>query len=148
MGWECVRHAYLPGTERAQALLASCQGSPTPRYLVADAKLSSDDKAANLKKLGFITRIPGPLKLGPQVVRQALTGNPWQRFDETTPYQPSELGPSGMAQRWLVVWSQASLERAQGRVHPAAQREAEAMHKQLLHLQAQRFETPSQAQEA
>src|SRR5215813_6725344 len=44
--------------ERAQALLATFQGSPTPRYLVADAKLYSEDNAANLQKLGFITRIP------------------------------------------------------------------------------------------
>src|SRR5215471_5411613 len=43
--------------ERAQALLATFQGSPTPRYLVADAKLYSEDTAAHLKKLGFITRI-------------------------------------------------------------------------------------------
>jgi transposase len=53
-----------------------------------------------------------------------------------------------MAQRWLVVWSQASLERAQASVNNAAKREAEAIDKQLFHLQAQRFETPSQAQEA
>ena len=53
-----------------------------------------------------------------------------------------------MAQRWLVVWSQASLERAEASVKKAWQREAEAVKKQLLHLQAQRFETPSQAQQA
>jgi len=134
--------------ERVQALLASFQGSPTPRYLVADAKLYSEDTAAHLQKLGFITRIPGTLKLVTQVIRQALTWNTWQRFDETTHYQPIELCHYGMAQRWLVVWSQASLERAQGSVNNAATREAAAIAKQLFHLQAQRFETPSQAQEA
>src|SRR5919199_1742656 len=134
--------------ERAQALLATFQGSPTPRYLVADAKLYSEENAANLKKLGFITRIPGTLKLVTQVIGQALTWDTWQRLDETLRYQPIELCHYGMAQRWLVVWSQASLERAQASVNNAAQREAEAIHKQLFHLQAQRFETPSQAQEA
>jgi transposase len=134
--------------ERAQALLATFQGSPTPRYLVADAKLYSEDNAANLQKLGFITRIPGTLKLVTQVIGQALTWNTWQRLDETTRYQPIELCHYGMAQRWLVVWSQASLERAQASVNNAAKREAEAIDKQLFHLQAQRFETPSQAREA
>ena len=34
------------------------------------------------------------------------------------------------------------------RINKARQREAEAINKQLFHLQAKRFETPKQAQEA
>src|SRR5256712_8729916 len=37
--------------ERAQALLATFRGSPTPRYLVADAKLYNEENAAHLKQL-------------------------------------------------------------------------------------------------
>ena len=53
-----------------------------------------------------------------------------------------------MAQRWLVVLSQAALERAEASVNNACQREAEAIKQHLFHLQAKRFETPTQAQEA
>jgi hypothetical protein len=53
-----------------------------------------------------------------------------------------------MAQRWLVVSSQASLERAEASVNTACQREAEAIAKQLFHFQARRFETPTLAQDA
>jgi hypothetical protein len=52
-----------------------------------------------------------------------------------------------MAQRWLVGWSPASYERAGASVDQACQREAAALDKHLLHLPAQRFETPTQAQE-
>lgn len=134
--------------ERAHALIATFKGSPTPRYLVADAKLYTEENAANLKKLGFITRIPGTLKLVSQVIGQALTWDTWHGLDETTRYQPIALCHFGMAQRWLVVWSQASLERAQAHVNKVSTREAEAIQKQLFHLQATRFETLSQAQEA
>jgi transposase len=134
--------------ERAQALLATFQGSPSPRYLVADAKLYTEANATNLAKLGFITRIPGTLKLVSQVITQALTWDTWQCFDATTRYQRISLCHYGMAQRWLVVWSQASLERAEASVKKACQREAEAVKTQLFHLQAKRFETPSQAQQA
>ncbi len=134
--------------ERAHALIATFKGSPTPRYLVADAKLYTEENAANLKKLGFITRIPGTLKLVSQVIGQALTWDTWHGLDETTRYQPIALCHFGMAQRWLVVRSQASLERAQASVNKAATREAEAIKKQRFHLQAKRFETPSQAQDA
>jgi transposase len=116
--------------------------------VVADAKLYTEDNAANLKKLGFITRIPGTLKVVSQVIGQALKWDTWHGLDETTRYQSIELCHFGMAQRWLVVWSQASLERAQASVNKAFKREVEATQKQLFHLQAKRFETPIQAQEA
>src|SRR3954469_3725215 len=45
--------------ERAQALMTAFAHAPTPRYLVADAKLYTEATAATLAKLGFITRIPG-----------------------------------------------------------------------------------------
>jgi transposase len=134
--------------ERARALMTTFKGSPNPRYLVADAKLYSEENAANLAKLDFITRIPGTLKLVGQVIGQALTWDTWCCLDETTRYQSIELCHYGMAQRWLVVWSQASLERAEASVNKACEREAEAIDKQLYHLQAKRFETPSQAREA
>jgi transposase len=134
--------------ERAQALMATFRKSPSPRYLVADAKLYHEENAPNLAKLGFITRIPGTLKLVTQVITQALRWDTWQSLDATTRYQRIALCHYGMAQRWLVVWSQAALERAAASVNKTCQREAEAINKQLFHLQAKRFETPTQAQEA
>src|SRR6267143_1829544 len=119
--------------ERAQALMTTFQGAPSPRYVVADAKLYSEENAANLKKLGFITRVPGTLKLVTHVIAQALRWDTWQRLDETTRYQAIELCHYGMAQRWLVVRSQASYERAVASVDKARQREAAAIDKQLFH---------------
>lgn len=54
----------------------------------------------------------------------------------------------GMAQRWLVVWSQASLARAETSINQACQREGEAITKPRFHRQAKRFETPTQAEAA
>src|SRR5256884_1636380 len=134
--------------ERAQALMQTFASSPTPRYLVADSKLYTEDNAATLRKLGFITRIPNTLKLVAQVIGQALQGATWQRVDDTTRYQRIELCHYGMAQRWLVVYSQAAFERAEVTVSKAQQREYEVIEKQLFHLQATRFETPEAAQAA
>ena len=134
--------------ERAEALMAAFARSPTPRYLVADAKLYTEDTAATLAQLGFITRMPGTLKLVSQVITQALQGDRWHRLDETTRYYGLELCHYGMAQRWLVVSSQAAMERAEARITKAQQREWEAIEKQLLHLHAKRFETPEAAQAA
>lgn len=134
--------------ERAEALIATFKNSPTPRYVVADAKLYHEENATHLKHLGFITRIPGTLKLVSQVISQALRWDAWQELDATTRYQRLELGHYGMAQRWLVVSSQAAWERAERTVAKACQRESEAIAKQLFHLQAKRFETPEAAHAA
>src|SRR4029434_4478198 len=122
--------------------------APTPRYLVAEAKLYTEDTAATLAKLGFITRIPGTLKRVSQVITQVLKQDLGQRIDETTRYHRLELCHYGMAQRWLVVSSQAARERAEASVTKAQQREGEAIEQQLLHLQAKRFETPEAAHAA
>jgi len=134
--------------ERAEALMAAFASAPTPRYLVADAKLYTEDTAATLAKLGFITRIPGTLKLVSQVIAQALQEDRWHRLDETTRYYGVELCHYGMAQRWLVVSSQAAMERAEASITKAQQREWATIEKQLLHLHAKRFETPEAAQAA
>jgi transposase len=134
--------------DRAEALLSTFKGSPTPRYLIADSKLYSADNAAQLKQLGFITRIPGTLKLVSQVISQALRWATWQPVDDATRYQRLDLCHYGMAQRWLLVSSEAALQRAEKSVSKAQKRELETVQKQLFHLQAQRFETQESAQAA
>jgi hypothetical protein len=53
-----------------------------------------------------------------------------------------------MAQRWLVVSSEAAQQRGEKSVSKAQKRELEAIDKQLFHLQAKRFESPHNAQAA
>src|SRR6266516_2800718 len=53
-----------------------------------------------------------------------------------------------MAQRGLVVSSDAAVQRAEAPVNKAQRREAEAIEKHLFPVQAQRFETPEAAQAA
>ena len=134
--------------KRAEALMRAFKDTPSPRYLVADAKLYCADNAVHLAQLGFITRVPATLKLVSQVITQALQSDTWQSFDDNTCYQSLALCHYGMAQRWLVVSSQAAYARAEATLNHATQREHEAITKQLFHLQAQRFCAPEAAQAA
>jgi len=90
--------------QRAEALMRAFKDTPSPRYLVAEAKLYCEANATPLAKLGFITRIPATLKVVSQVMSQALQWDTWQPFDHTTRSQPLTLCHYGMAQRWLVVY--------------------------------------------
>jgi transposase len=134
--------------ERAQAFMSALKTSPSPRYLIADATLYTADNAANLQRFGFITRLANTIGVVSHVIEQALTWDTWHTFDETTRYQGVELCHYGMAQRWLVVYSQAALERAEATVNQATQRDYATIEKQLFHLQAKRFSTPAAAQDA
>jgi transposase len=53
-----------------------------------------------------------------------------------------------MAQRWLVVQSEAALERAAATITTARPREEAAIARPLVHRQAPRFKTPEVAQDA
>ena len=81
----------------------------------------------------------------PQVISPALQWDTWQALDATTRYHGIALCHYGMAQRWLVVSSQAAMERAEASISKAQQRAWAASEQHLLHLQAQRFETPAAA---
>jgi transposase len=76
--------------QRAEALMRAFKGTPSPRYLVADAKLYCEDTAPHLAQLGFITRIPATLKVVAQVLDQALEWDTWPPLDADTRYQPLE----------------------------------------------------------
>jgi transposase len=132
---------------RAHALVAALTNTPSPRYLIADSKLYHEDHATHLRHLGFIPRIPNTIGPVSEAITPALAWDCWHRLDDHTRDQRLELCHYGMAQRWLVVSSQAAYERAAATLNNARQREDEAIHKQLFHLQAQRVATPEAAQE-
>jgi transposase len=134
--------------ERAQALMQAFTHTPSPRYLGADAKLYHEDNASSLQSIGCITRIPNTRGVVSQVIRPALGWDTWPPLDDNTRYQPLELCHDGMAQRWLVVYSQAALERAAATLTTAKQREHQAITTPLFHLQAKRVGAPRAAQDA
>src|SRR5207245_689542 len=98
---------------RTQALLAALKNAPRPRYVIADSTLYHADHALPLRRLGCITRLPHTIGAVSEAITQALAWDSWHRLDDHTRYQRLELGHDGMAQRWLVVSSQAALERAE-----------------------------------
>jgi hypothetical protein len=69
---------------RAHALLATLQGAPSPRSVVADATLYPAEHAPTLATLGFIPRMPGTLTRVSQGITPALPGDTWQGLDTTT----------------------------------------------------------------
>jgi transposase len=134
--------------QRSEGLIHEFAVSESPRYLVADSKLYTQENAVNLAHLPYITRIGGDLKLVDEVIEQCLAMGNWQPYDEQTRYQRVDLCHYGMEQRWLVVYSESAYHRAVKTLSKAQAREQEKVSKQLYHLQAQRFESEESARKA
>jgi transposase len=134
--------------QRAEGLINELKNTESPRYLIADSKLYTEENSKIIKNLSYITRIPGTLNLESQLIQQVLNDSDWQSLDDGYRYQRIELGHYGIDQRWLVIYSDAAEHRAQVTLDRAQQKEAEQLKKQLFHLQAQRFSSPLVAQAA
>ena len=146
--WDGQTSATQLFQERAAAVMAACARAPPPRSLVAEAKRYPEDTAAPLATRGLITRIPGPLTLVAQVITPARPRDRWPHRDETTRDDGLECCHDGLAQRGLVVASQAAMARAEASITNAPQRAGEAIGTQLLHGHAHRFPTPAAAHAA
>jgi Domain of unknown function (DUF4277) len=133
---------------RAQAVRPAFTHTPRPRYLVAAATRSHEDKASRLQRIGVITRIPNTRGVGSQVIRHALGGDTWPPGADTTRAQPLALCPAGRAPRWRVVSSPAALERAAAPRTHATPRDQQASPTPRVHWQAHRLWAPRAAPEA
>lgn len=126
--------------ERSEQLIESFKASEPPSYLIADCKLYTEKNAPNLKQLQFITRIPNAITQVGKTIDKALeTSSDWQILDDGRRVQTFNVEHYGMKQRWHVLSSETSKQRAVKQMDKKVSKEATSIEKQLFHLQAQRF---------
>lgn len=126
--------------ERCELLIESFKASETPRYIVADSKVYTEKNASNLKSLLFVSRIPNNIKLVGETIDKALDApKAWQTLEDGRKMQTFQVEHYGMKQRWHVLSSETSQQRAIKQVDKKVAKEADAIEKQLFHLQAKRF---------
>ncbi|MFK5950380.1 MAG: hypothetical protein QM500_16605 [Methylococcales bacterium] len=76
------------------------------------------------------------------------TPNDWQILDDGRKIQTFEVEHYGMKQRWHVLSSETSKQRAIKQVDKKVSKEGRAIEKQLFHLQAKRFNCAEDAKAA
>ena len=135
--------------KRATALAEKLKESENFSILVGDSKLYSASNAETLKLLKFVTRIPNSIKEVPSLIEKAHqdTEQKWQSAVKRQ-YKTYDVEHYDIKQRWLVVQSSESKERAKKTVLRRVEKEYEAIKKALFHLQAQRFQCTHDAQTA
>ncbi len=126
---------------RAKALIEAWRDVELPRYVIMDSKGYSKKNAENLKSLKFITRIPETNILAKTAIKNALIQDSWEILDEERKYTCLEIEHYEIKQRWVIVFSEAALNRSEKTVEKATIKEKTKIDKALYHLQAERFET-------
>ena len=126
--------------ERCEKLVESFKESETPRYVIADCKLYTEKNSGNLKDLLFVTRIPNNIKeVGVTIDKALAAPDNWEILDDDRKMQTFEVEHYGIKQRWHVVSSETSRQRAIKKVDKRITKEIKIVEKQLFHLQAKRF---------
>ena len=133
--------------ERAQKLVEGIKESDGVQFVVGDSKIYTEQNAENLKKLRFITRMPGTLDLENQLIIQSfMKDKKWQRLDDSNKFQIVELVHYGMEVRCIIVFSDEAKNRSMYTVEKWKDKEAEKIEKELFRLQAQRFDSEEKAE--
>jgi len=126
--------------ERSEQLIENFKDSESPRYVIADCKVYTEKNSPNLKCLLFVTRIPSNITLVGEFIDKALDApNDWKTLNDGRKIQTFEVEHYGMQQRWHVLSSETSKQRAIKQVDKKVSKEANVIEKQLFHLQAKRF---------
>jgi transposase len=136
--------------EHARELAKLFEQADSPRYLILDSKGYNEENAANLSKLGFVSRMPGTLKLENQVIDRALgKQSAWTDLnDAKNKFQVFNEKHYGMDVRCIVVHSDDARKRAEHAIKKAEQKEAGAIEKQLKQLKSQRFSCEEDSRKA
>ncbi len=126
--------------ERCEKLVEGFKEAEALRYVVADCKVYTEDNSENLKSLLFVTRIPNNIKVVGETIDQALEApENWETLDDDRKMQTFNVEHYGIKQRWHVLSSETSRQRAIKNVDKRVIKEDKTIEKQLFHLQAKRF---------
>jgi len=99
--------------------------------------LYTEENAVNLRDLQFITRIPNNIKLVKETISKSLANTDnWETLANGRLMQVFKIEHYGI-QRWYVLSSETSQQRAKKQVYKRVSKDAKLLEKQLFHLQAQ-----------
>lgn len=116
--------------------------------LVADTALYSQDTIGLLSENRWITRVPATIAEMQQVLVACRAEDMTQSEREGYAYQEVASTYGGVAQRWLVVFSEALAKKDLKKFKKKIEREAEQLSKQIKKLMRQRFNCEEDAQQA
>jgi len=86
--------------------------------VVADSALYSETTLHRIKDIWWISRVPETIKAAKSVLKKSKERE-WQLFESEEGYKYDEIKSDygGIAQRWVIIWSQAAAHRSEKTVN-------------------------------
>ncbi len=137
--------------DRSQALIESFKNSDSPKYLIADSKLYTQETVNTaLHDIPFITRVPALVKLEKETIATLLDIplDQWSTHDEKNHYRGIVVRHYNLDQRWIVVYSDDMKERSRKRTEKALLKEGEKFEKALVKNSKRRFSSIPEAEKS
>jgi len=132
--------------DRVAAFVEQIKRGDQPTIIVMDSKGYSKKNAEFLKRINFITRVPGSFGLEGAMIDQALyLSDRWDQINEDYKIQSFYLKHLGFDQRWVVVWSKGAFERAVVSIEKKTKKEKIAIDDQLKKLSKKGFASKDEA---
>lgn len=134
--------------ERAGMLIDNFKKSELPCYLIADSKLYFEGNATTLKKIKFITRIPGNIGDENKIIIDSIKENAWEKLNDKNKFIVKSVTHYGIQQSWIVVYSANARERSQITLEKAVNKELNEIDKKIWHVSNKPFDCSGDAEEA
>ena len=131
--------------KRMHDLADSQEHSKDARSFVADSKVYSEANIENLSRINFITRIPSTVKHEKELIDRAMADNRWHLLNDEDQFCEYSIKHYGIDQRWIVVRSKASVNRAKKNIEKSIKCENDEIEKALMHLKAREFDCEADA---
>lgn len=125
--------------DRAKELVDIFRESEGNNCFIADSKVYSKENAPNLLRIKYITRIPASIKLENELIERAIREDQWEEIDESNKYREFGVLHHGIEQRWIVVFSKQSSDRAKKTLEKNIKSEFKDLQSILSRLSSRRF---------
>ncbi len=117
-------------------------------HYVADSALYCEETLAGITEILWISRVPETIKKAKNELLYSESGS-WEEFKDEPgyKYQEKSCRYGGIAQRWLIIWSDKAYYRSQKTVEGWVVKESGSLNKGLKKVKKSVYQSESKAQE-
>jgi len=139
------RKSFHETVKRVKSFMETLEKAPDNLCFIVDAAFYDAKKLSKLDNVRWITRVPALLTSAKEYLYQPKDSLTWTKIDKHYQATSKDMTVSGVAQRWVMFFSEHAYERESKTLQKRIDSTYEALKKQLWHLSNQVFSCEADA---